>query len=259
MTNLQAAFAGENTFVGFTVAGDPSVEKSVEYVVAMAQAGADVVELGIPFSDPVADGPVIQAADLRAFAADITTDKIFAMVAQIREQTDVPLVFLSYANKIFDYGYDKFYQRCEELNVSGTVIPDLPVEERDEIVPFATKHGVSVIPLVAPTSDKRIPKIVAGTTGFIYLVSSLGVTGVRDEVAHDLIQTVQQIKAVTDTPVAVGFGIHTAKQVQQMNQIADGAIVGSGIVKLIEKNPNDATEAIKAYVREMKGNVSVQN
>lgn len=258
MTKLQEAFTGENTFIGFTVAGDPSIEKSVEYVVAMADAGADVVELGIPFSDPVADGPVIQAADLRAFAAGITTDKIFDMVATIRQQTDVPLVFLSYANKIFDYGYDRFYQRCEELNVSGTVIPDLPVEERGELLPFANKHGVAVIPLVAPTSGERVAKIVAESQGFIYLVSSLGVTGMRDRVANDLTATIEKIKAVTDTPVAVGFGIHTPEQVKQMNQIADGAIVGSGIVKLIEEQPDNAAAAITKYVQTMKGVAQVK-
>ncbi|BAP86636.1 tryptophan synthase subunit alpha [Paucilactobacillus hokkaidonensis JCM 18461] len=258
MTNLKEAFNNQNTFIGFTVAGDPSVEKSVEYVVAMANAGADIVELGIPFSDPVADGPVIQAADLRAFAAGITTDKIFAMVATIREQTDVPLVFLSYANKIFDYGYERFYQRCEELDVSGTVIPDLPVEERGELLSIAQNHGVAVIPLVAPTSGERVAKIVTGSQGFIYLVSSLGVTGMRDKVAKDLSATIAQIKAVTDTPVAVGFGIHTPEQVQRMNQIADGAIVGSGIVKLIEEHPDSATEAITKYVQEMKGLAQVK-
>lgn len=256
MTSLKEAFAKENTFVGFTVAGDPSIDKSIEYVVAMANAGADVVELGIPFSDPVADGPVIQAADLRAFAAEITTDKIFTMVERIREQTDVPLVFLSYANKIFDYGYEEFYDRCEALGVNGTVIPDLPVEERGEVAEIANRHHVSIIPLVAPTSGDRIEKIVKDSTGFIYLVSSLGVTGMRDQVSNQLQTTIKKIKQVTDTPVAVGFGIHTPEQAQEMNQLADGAIVGSAIVKLIEENPQNAAPKITEFVTAMKNGVT---
>lgn len=255
MTKLAEAFQNKDAFIGFTVAGDPSIEKSIEYVVAMAEAGADVVELGIPFSDPVADGPVIQAADLRAFAAGITTDKLFEMVAEIRKQTDVPLVFLSYANKIYDYGYEKFYTRCEELGVDGTVIPDVPVEERGELAGIAENHGVSIIPLVAPTSGDRVEKIVKDTTGFIYLVSSMGITGMRDEVSHELQQLVARIRKVTDTPVAIGFGIHTPEQAHEMNELADGVIVGSAIVKLIEENPDDATEAIKDYVAKMTAGV----
>lgn len=254
MTNLQAAFNDPQTLVAFTVAGDPNIDKSIEYVVAMANAGADVIELGILFSDPIADGPVIQKAGLRAFDAGIDTDKIFAMVSEIRQQTDVPLVFLSYLNKLFDYGYDAFFTECENRGVSGVVIPDLSFEERGELEGAAQAHNVAIIPLVAPTSGHRIAKIVAGSTGFIYLVSSLGITGVRDDnqMSADLNQLVTEIKKYTDAPVAVGFGIHTEQQVTQMNQIADGAIIGSGIVKLIEEDPENATDKIVAYVKAIK-------
>lgn len=254
MTNLQAAFNDPKTLVAFTVAGDPNIDKSIEYVVAMANAGADVVELGIPFSDPIADGPVIQKAGLRAFADGITTEKIFAMVKKIREQTDVPLVFLSYLNKLFDYGYEAFFAACETTGVSGVVIPDLPFEERGELADAATAHNVAIVPLVAPTSGHRIQKIVEGSTGFIYLVSSLGITGVRDnnQMATDLGGMVTEIKKYTDAPVAVGFGIHTPEQVAEMNDIADGAIIGSGIVKLIEEDPENATDKIVDYVKAIK-------
>lgn len=254
MTSLKEAFSKEKTFVAFTVAGDPNIDKSIEYTVALANAGADVIELGIPFSDPIADGPVIQKAGLRAFDAGIDTDKIFDMVSRIREQTDVPLVFLSYLNKLYDYGYEEFFTECENRGVSGVVIPDLPFEERGEVDEQATAHNVSIIPLVAPTSGDRVKKIVEDSTGFIYLVSSLGITGVRDnnQMAGDLSETVAKIREYTDTPVAVGFGIHTPEQVTEMNRIADGAIIGSGIVKLIEADPDNATDSIEEYVRNIK-------
>lgn len=254
MTKLQEAFQQPKTFVAFTVAGDPNIDKSVDYVVTMANAGADVIELGIPFSDPIADGPVIQKAGLRAFDAGITTDKIFEMVSQIRERTDVPLVFLSYLNKLFDYGYEAFFAQCEQRGISGVVIPDLPFEERGELDEAAQAHGVAIVPLVAPTSGQRVQKIVEGSTGFIYLVSSLGITGVRDnnQMAGDLNEMVTEIKRYTDAPVAVGFGIHTPEQVTEMNKIADGAIIGSGIVKLIEEDPENATTKIEEYVKQIK-------
>lgn len=254
MTKLQDAFSDPKTLVAFTVAGDPNMQKSVDYVLSMVNAGADAIELGIPFSDPTADGPVVQAGGLRAFASGITTTKVFEIVKMIRAQTDVPLVFLSYLNKLFDYGYQAFFEKCQELDVNGVVIPDLPYEERGEIADLAEGHGVSIIPLVAPTSGDRIQKIVKDSTGFVYLVSSLGITGVRDdnEMSHDLSASVAEIKKYTDAPIAVGFGIHTPEQVEKMNEIADGAIIGSGIVKLVENNPDNASAAIEEYVKAIK-------
>lgn len=252
MSNLSAIFKDHKAFIPFVVADDPDFDTTVKNVVALAKNGADIVELGIPFSDPVADGPVIQSADLRAFKADVHTETVFDIVAAVRKETDVPLVFLTYLNIVFKYGYDAFLKRCDELNVSGLVIPDLPYENRGEIVPIADKYGINIIPLITPTSGHRIKMIAEAATGFIYVVSSMGITGERNEFFNGLKDLVTEIKKYTDVPTAIGFGVHTPQQAQQMASIADGVIIGSAIVDIVAKKKQAAPAAIETYTKQIR-------
>ncbi|GAX08154.1 tryptophan synthase alpha chain [Secundilactobacillus silagincola] len=258
MSKLTDAFKNQKAFIPFVAANDPDFEGTVNNVVALAKGGADIVELGIPFSDPIADGPVIQAADLRALKADpdLPMDTIFDMVKEIRKQTDVPLAFLTYLNIVFQYGYEAFTARCEELGIYGLVIPDMPLEERGELAPIAEKHNVDLIPLVTPISADRIEKIAAAATGFIYVVSSLGVTGERSEFANGLADLVNRIRKVTDVPTAIGFGIHTPEQATEMAQIADGAIVGSACVNIVAEYGRQAPAKLTDYTKQMKAAVN---
>ena len=243
MTRIHNAFDGKKAFIGFVTAGDPNLDKTEEFVLEMERAGAGLVELGIPFSDPIAEGPVIQEANIRALKAGCTTDKLFDMVARLRRKTQIPLVFLAYLNTLFKYGYEKFCSKCEEVGIDGVIIPDMPYEEKGELV--------DIISLVAPTSEDRIQMIAKDATGFIYVVSSMGVTGVRSEITTDVSKIIGLIKEVTDVPTAVGFGINTAEQVHKYSSIADGAIVGSAIVKIIAQYGGEAGSHIYDYVHEM--------
>ena len=252
MSKIAKAFENGTAFIGFLTAGDPTIDKTVEYVLAMEEAGCDLIEIGIPFSDPMAEGVVIQDANVRALKHDTTTDDVFDIVRRVRQKSDVPLVFLTYINPVFFYGYEKFFKRCAELGVDGIISPDLPYEEKGEIADIARDNGVDVISLIAPTSSERIKMIAADATGFIYVVSSLGVTGMRSEIKTDLGAILSDIREVTDLPLAVGFGINTPKQASEIGNIADGVIVGSAIVKLIEQYGENATEALKEYVKSMK-------
>lgn len=252
MTKIATAFTqNKKLFVPFITAGDPSLEKTEELIYAMEEAGAGIIELGIPFSDPVAEGPVIQAADTRALEAGTTTDKLFAMLERVRTKTQIPLVFLTYVNPIFIYGCDKFFARCQELGIDGVIVPDVPYEEKAEILPYCRKYDVDLISMIAPTSADRIKMIAQEAMGYIYIVSSLGVTGVRKEITTDIGAMVQQIRAVTTVPCAVGFGISTPEQAKRMATLSDGAIVGSAIVKLIATHGSECVPIVKQYVEEM--------
>ena len=250
------AFKDGKAFIGFLTAGDPTIEKTVEYVLAMEEAGCDLVEIGIPFSDPVAEGPVIQEANIRALSNNTNTDDVFEAIRQIREKSDVPLVFLTYINPVFYYGYDKFFKRCQELNVCGIISPDLPYDEKDEILEVTQKYGIDIISLIAPTSKERIQMIASEATGFIYVVSSLGVTGMRSEIRTDLKSILEDIKEVTDVPAAVGFGINTPEQAENIAKVADGVIVGSAIVNIIAEHGENAIEPLRNYVKSMKDAIS---
>ena len=252
MSKIANAFENGTAFIGFLTAGDPTIDKTVEYILAMEEAGCDLIEIGIPFSDPMAEGVVIQDANVRALKHNTTTDDVFDIVARVRQKTDIPLVFLTYINPVFFYGYEKFFKRCGELGIDGIISPDLPFEEKGEIVDIARANGVDVISLIAPTSSERIKKIASDASGFIYVVSSLGVTGMRSEIKTDLNAILSDIRAVSDLPLAVGFGINTPKQASKISKIADGVIVGSAIVKIIEEHGEDASEALKEYVSNMK-------
>lgn len=255
MSKIAKAFNNGKAFIGFVTGGDPSLEKSEEFILEMVRGGADLVEIGIPFSDPIAEGPVIQEANIRALTAGATVDKIFDLVASVRKKTEVPLVFLTYLNPVFNYGYTRFFERCADLGVDGIIIPDLPYEEKGELDEVAAGFGVDVISLIAPTSEQRIKQIAQEATGFIYVVSSMGVTGMRSEIKTDLQGILEVVRESSFIPTAVGFGINTPKQAAEITKIADGVIVGSAIVKIIEKYGENSGPYIYEYVRSMKSAV----
>jgi tryptophan synthase alpha chain len=252
MSRIKNAFANGKAFIGFVTGGDPTIEKSKEFILEMIRAGADLVEIGIPFSDPIAEGPVIQEANNRALAAGATVEKLFGLVEDLRRQTQVPLVFLTYLNPVFHYGYDAFFERANKAGLDGIIIPDLPFEEQPPVKEAASKHGIDLISLIAPTSEARIKEIAKTAGGFIYVVSSMGVTGIRSEIKTDIASIIAAIKSVTDLPAAIGFGIHTPQQAANMAKIADGVIVGSAIVKIIAQYGTAASEHVYKYVKELK-------
>lgn len=258
MSKVTEAFSNGKAFIPFLTAGDPNIEKTENYILELEKAGADLIEIGIPFSDPIAEGVVIQEADLRSLKAGTTTDKIFDMVASVRRKTDIPLVFMTYLNPVFHYGYEPFFTKCEEVGINGIIIPDMPYEEKGELNDIARSHQVDVISLIAPTSEQRVQKIAADAEGFIYLVSSLGVTGVRSEIKTDL----DSMIAATASNRYSGsrrLGLNTTDQAANIAKIADGVIVGSAIVKMIAKYGTHAEQHIYTYVRMMKEAVMTAN
>jgi len=252
MSNIAQAFKNGKAFIGFVTGGDPSIEKTKEFVREMIRAGADIVEIGIPFSDPIAEGPVIQEANIRALNAGATVEKMFTLVQDLRKETPVPLVFLTYLNPVFHYGYDAFFKKANLCGLDGIIIPDLPFEEQAEVRESSSQYGVDLISLIAPTSETRVKEIAQNASGYIYLVSSMGVTGVRSEITTDLDSIVKTIRGVTKVPVAIGFGIHTPDQAAKMARVADGVIVGSAIVKIAAEHGDAAAPHIYRYVKEMK-------
>ena len=252
MSNIYKAFENKKAFIAFLTAGDPDFETSVKNFKAVAEAGADLIEIGIPFSDPIAEGPVIQEADIRALEAGMTTDKVFDLLKEVRKDVDIPIVFMTYANPVFHYGADRFFKNASEAGADGIIIPDCPFEERHEFDEVAAKYGMDFISMIAPTSEDRIKEIASQAKGFIYVVSSLGVTGVRSEIKTDLESIVKLIKEATDTPAAIGFGISTPEQAGKMSKVADGVIVGSAMVRIVASEGVNAPEKLAEYVREMK-------
>ncbi|MGN0418829.1 MAG: tryptophan synthase subunit alpha [Acetatifactor sp.] len=252
MSNIRQAFENGKAFIPFITCGDPDLETTKAAVLEAVENGADLIELGIPFSDPTAEGPVIQGANLRALTGGVTTDKIFAFVEELRESVTIPLVFMTYANVVFSYGAERFLSTCRRIGIDGIILPDLPFEEKEEFLPICRKYGVDLISLIAPTSANRIAMIAREAEGFIYVVSSLGVTGARAEIQTDLTSIVAAIRENTSVPCAIGFGISTPEQAKRMADIADGAIVGSAIIKFLEKYGKDAPHFIGEYVKSMK-------
>ena len=249
------AFRNGKAFIPFITAGDPDLASTERFVLAMAEAGADLIEIGIPFSDPIAEGVVIQEADIRALRSGTTTEKVFEMVKSLRQKTDIPLVFMTYLNIVFYYGYDQFFTRCAEVGISGIIIPDLPYEEKNECAGIAAEHQVEIVSMIAPTSRERIQTIESDAEGFLYVVSSMGVTGVRQKITTDLKTIIGQIREVTSLPAAIGFGISTPGQASDMAAISDGAIVGSAIVRLVAEYGREAEDPVREYVRQMAGAV----
>ena len=252
MSRTAEAFRNGKAFIPFITCGDPSLDVTERIVYAMADAGADLIELGIPFSDPTAEGPVIQAANIRALSGGVTTDRIFDMVERIRRNTDIPMVFMTYANVVFSYGVERFVKKAAETGMDGIILPDVPFEEKEEFDSVCRQYGLDFISLIAPTSHERISMIAKEASGFVYCVSSLGVTGMRSDITTDIGAMVKLVKTANDIPCAVGFGISTPEQARDMAGKSDGAIVGSAIVRLCEKYGEDCVPYIYEYVKAMK-------
>lgn len=252
MSKIKNAFAGGKAFIPFITCGDPDLETTERLVKAMAEAGADMIELGIPFSDPTAEGPVIQAASARALEQGATTDRIFGMVERLRKNVMVPLVFMTYANVVFSYGIERFVKKAVEVGMDGLILPDVPYEEKEEFQAVCQRYGLAFISLIAPTSQERVSMIAREAEGFVYCVSSLGVTGVRSQITTDVEAMVKLVKQSRDIPCAVGFGISTPEQAREMARCADGVIVGSAIVKLCGEYKEACIEPVSRYVRDMK-------
>ena len=252
MSKIHQAFEKGKAFIAFITCGDPDLETTAAVVRAAAENGADLIELGIPFSDPTAEGPVIQGANLRALQGGVTTDKIFDLVRELREDVSIPMVFMTYANVVYSYGAERFIRTCREIGIDGLILPDVPFEEKEEFLPLCHRYGVDLVSLIAPTSENRIAEITAEAEGFLYIVSSLGVTGTRSEITTDLASIVSVVRRHSRIPCAVGFGISTPEQAWKMADVSDGAIVGSAIIKILEKYGRDAAPEVGKYVRSMK-------
>lgn len=252
MTRIHKAFENGKAFISFVTGGDPDLDTTKKLIIEMEKSGADLIEVGIPFSDPVAEGPVIQEANERALANGCTTDKLFDAIKEVRETVEVPIVFLTYLNPVYTYGKERFMKRCVECGVDGIIITDLPYEEKDELYPECKEYGVDLISLIAPTSHEKISMIAKEAMGFVYCVSSMGVTGVRSNITTDLKEMTDLVRKSTDIPCAVGFGIATPEQAENVALYSDGAIVGSAIVKLVAKYGKDSVSHVGQYVKEMK-------
>ncbi|MDE6091837.1 MAG: tryptophan synthase subunit alpha [Ruminococcus sp.] len=252
MSNIRKAFENGKAFIPFITCGDPDLETTAKVVREAVKNGADLVELGIPFSDPTAEGPVIQGANIRALAGGVTTDKVFDLVVELRKDVKIPMVFMTYANVVFSYGVERFMKKCADTGMDGIIIPDMPFEEKEEFSECARQYGIDMISLIAPTSENRIAMIAKEADGFIYVVSSLGVTGTRTEITTNIGDIVSVIRENTDVPCAVGFGISNPEQAKKMAGLSDGAIVGSAIIKIIEKYGKDSPSYVGEYVKSMK-------
>lgn len=256
MSNIYRAFENGKAFIAFITCGDPDLETTAAAVRAAAANGADLIELGIPFSDPTAEGPVIQGANIRALRGGVTTDKIFDLVRELRRDVTIPMVFMTYANVVFSYGADRFLSTCRDMGIDGLILPDVPYEEKEEFLPQCRQYGIDLISLIAPTSHNRVAMIARESEGFLYIVSSLGVTGTREEIRTDLASIVEVVRQNTQIPCAIGFGISTPEQARQMAGFSDGVIVGSAIIKILEKYGTQAPPYIGEYVKSMKEAIS---
>ncbi len=252
MNRIEKVFHNKKAFIPFVTAGDPTLSITKELVICMEEAGADLVELGIPFSDPVAEGPVIQAADDRALGSGATTDKIFAMVEELRKESNIPIVFMTYINPIYTYGVERFMVQCRKVQIDGIIVPDMPYEEKEELKPFCDQYGITLISMIAPTSRERIRRIAREAEGFLYCVSSLGVTGVRSELGSEITEMIALARESKNIPCAIGFGISTSEQAQAMTSLADGIIVGSAIVKIVGEYGEACVPYVRDFVRKMK-------
>ena len=253
MNKIADAFNGKKALIAFITGGDPDIGTTERLIFAMEEAGADIIEIGIPFSDPIAEGIVIQQADERALAGGCTVDKLFDMVKRIRAGVSVPLAFMTYVNPIFRYGKEEFMRRCKECGIDGIIVPDLPFEENDEIKNECDEYDICLISMIAPTSsEERVKRIAAEAKGFLYCVSSLGVTGVRSAIGQEVAGMIRNVRKISSVPCAVGFGISAKDQVHEILKISDGVIVGSAIVKIIAKYGKDSVEPVKQFVKELK-------
>lgn len=242
----------KKAFIAFITGGDPDIETTEQLIIAMANSGVDIIEIGIPFSDPIAEGPIIQAADERALSAGCTVDQLFEMTKKLRKKLDIPLLFMTYINPIFAYGVEKFMDQCASCGIDGIIVPDLPYEEKDELA-YCTQKGIKLISLIAPTSQERITTIAKEAEGFLYCVSSLGVTGVRSEITTNVAEMISQVKKITDIPCAIGFGISTPSQAAEMAKLSDGVIIGSALVSIIAQHGKNSVGPLVEFVKEIRG------
>jgi len=256
MNKISKAFEGKKAFIAFITGGDPDIETTEKLISAMAESGVDIIEIGIPFSDPVAEGIVIQQADERALCNGCTVDKLFEMVKRVRKTVEIPILFMTYINPVFAYGKERFFEKCRDCGIDGIIVPDLPFEEKDELAHYCAAFGVTQISMIAPTSMERIEMIAENAEGFLYCVSSLGVTGVRGEIGTSAAKMISQVKKITSIPCAVGFGISTPEQAADVAKVSDGIIIGSAIVKLAAKYGRECIEPVKQFVKEIKGMIS---
>lgn len=252
MTRIKKAFENGKAFIPFITCGDPNLDITEKLIYAMEEAGADLIEIGIPFSDPTAEGPVIQASSLRAFKGGTTTDKVFETIRKIRKNTQIPLAIMTYANVVFSYNTEKFVKNMKEIGIDALILPDVPFEEKEEFSLVCEKYGIDFISLISQTSKERVDMIAKDAKGFIYCVSSLGVTGTRTNISDDIGSSVERIRNKSGVPCAIGFGISTPEQARKMASLSDGVIVGSAIVKLCEKYKEECVPIVKEFVREMK-------
>lgn len=252
MNNIENVFKKGKAIIPFIVAGHPSLELTEKLIYALARSGADMIELGMPFSDPVADGPVIQRVYSKVLESGITTDDIFDMLQRTREKIEIPLIIMSYLNPIFVYGVDKFINRCVECGVKGLIIPDIPYEEREELEPFCIENGIDVISLVTPTSKERIALIVKNAKSFIYCVSSPGVTDIPNEFHREINEMITLVRKFNTLPCVADLGISTPEQAKDISQFADGIIIGSAIVSLVADKGDQCIPAVEAHITSIK-------
>lgn len=257
MSRIESTFKslaarGEKALIAYVMAGDPSLAQTTEIVFALEKAGADMIELGVPFSDPVADGPTIQRADERALKQGTTMRAVLDMVSVLRRQTKIPLILMTYCNPIYAFGLPAFFKEAKGAGVDGLIIPDLPYEESKEFLSQARRHGVDLILMVAPTTPpERAERLMKEGSGFIYYVSLTGITGVPMAEKEAVRERIRRLKTITDVPIAVGFGISNPETAQEMARSADGIIVGSALVNIIETASNDPS-----YLSRLTGLVS---
>lgn len=244
------AFQKGTAFIPFITCGDPDLDTTKELIYALERGGADLIELGIPFSDPTAEGETIQNANMRALSGGVNTENIFKMLETVK--VNIPLVFMTYANVVFHYGIEDFTKRCQSVGISGLILPDIPFEEKEEFAPICEKYNVEFVSFVAPTSKERIATVSKDAKGFVYCVSSLGVTGVRSEISVDLESIISEVRKATQTPVCVGFGISTPEQGAKIAKFADGIIVGSALVKIIQEKGKDSPPFAEEFAKSMK-------
>lgn len=250
MSKIQSAFAKGRAFIAFITCGDPDLATTEAAVYAAAEAGADLIELGIPFSDPTAEGPVMEQSSLRALQGGVTTDKIFAMVKRLRQKVNVPIVFMTYANVVFSYGAEVFIAKCAELSIDGLILPDIPYEEKDEFLPLCRQYGIDLISVITSASADRIPMIAKEATGFIYVVSGSEAT-IRKETLQ---QIVQEVRKNSSIPCVVS-GVRSSEQDRQTAEFTDGIIADTAIVELLAEYGRQAPEHIGIYVKRMKANL----
>lgn len=252
MSRIKEAFKDGKALIGFLTAGVPSAEDTLRYMEDLETAGADLIEIGVPFSDPVADGAVIMEADVQALKNKVHLPQVMEIVKAFRKQSETPLVFLSYYNPIFNYGVKNFFEEAKAIGLDGVAIPDLPYEEQMEIRPFADTYGIDIIQIIGSASEERICQNVKNATGFVYIVSSVESANRKTDMKRNLADIISVIRKTTDTPIVVGLDGHHPEELQKMKEMADGITTGSIVVDMINKNGKKAGKLVQEYMKKLK-------